>query len=209
MIMNSMRSTVLHEFEMRSASEFNKFKQRLVDMSAMIVTKDDLLHMLLPSGKSTSNLSHDKGGDKPPGSPDVNTDPSHAKLVNLINRMIERHQAGLDLASSSKKYNTLELSSGASEEQLEEARQAAAKYTDERITVMKNAIKQLAYQSDSRVNQFEVDVAQMQEQIMTMQGIHQTSMLTQAENIEMFRKESESIKILQRKVGNMGIDKVG
>eukprot|EP01034_Spumella_vulgaris_P021440 gene21440-27471_t len=206
MIMNSMRSTVLHEFEMRSASEMNKFKSRLVELSAMIVTKDDLMQMLLPSGKSMSNLSPDK--DRPPGTPDINTDPTHAKLVNLINRSIERHQAGLDLANSTKKYATLELSSGASEEQLEEVRNTAQKYTDERIVVMKNAIKQLAYQSDSRVNQFEVDVAQMQEQIMSMQSMHQTSMIAQADNIEMFRKESESLKVLQRKVGNMGIDKL-
>lgn len=183
-------------------SDVMKLKTRVVELSGDVVTRDQLSEMLKPT--STSSAKADEGDEKP----NQNTDPNHMKLMNLINKSIERNNQQKELAEKNKKYNTLALQRGASTQDLEALGSSGQKYTDLRLQGVKDKITKLENLWEQRAVAAELDNSLLKEKVKTIEDVLNQRALNDAELEVVRKKETEQLRILQRRIANIPVDKL-
>ena len=126
-ITDKLRSTILHEYELRTTGEMNKLKERLIDFSSEAFTRNDLAKMLQPPNAANATDA----------ASDIVTDPHHTRLVDLINRSVDLYYRKVEL--SKKQYSSIAM--GPSSKDLEEIAAAGQKHTDQRLKKMMEIVK--------------------------------------------------------------------
>ena len=139
-ITDKLRSTILHEYELRTTGEMNKLKDRLIDFSSEAFTRNDLVKMLQPPNAASAT-------DSSPAANDIVTDPNHTRLVDLINRSVDLYYRKVEL--SKKQYSSIAM--GPSSKDLEEIAAAGQKHTDQRLKKMMDIVKSEIQHSNATI----------------------------------------------------------
>lgn len=211
-----MLELISHKIKPQITKEMDKLRARIVELSAELVTQDQLMSMLsLQAINKNEAASGDDGIAD--GADKGNTDPNHMKLVNMIHKCIERRNnfgttmGGRSMTGRFKNRNGSNIAALGGEELQQLSAtivDSSREYTDERITELTSELSALQRQLAIKKDTAEEEARAMQNRIAVLEQANLYVLHLDQEMRESKRKDGEALRIMQKRLTNLPMDTV-
>lgn len=175
-------------------NEFTNYHHKLSDLQAQTMTKGDVINMLKPSTESSQNL-----------------DSNHLKLMNLINKSVVSSQERLEKVFDEKLKKMVAssflLGSMGDKDRGREGL-VASEMVEGQLGDMREELSKFVGDSSLKMHRMEEDILFIKDQL-HIADVARVEQLTEMARLEKARQlESEQLKILQKRIANLSVDKV-
>jgi hypothetical protein len=176
-------------------NEFTNYHHKFNDILAEAFTKNDCNNMLKPSTESSTNL-----------------DSNHMKIMNLINKSIISTQERLEKVFDEKLKkifaSSFLLNSMGDKDGNNKGGMLMNEMMEKQLKEVTEQFDRLESDSQLKIHRMEEDILFMKDQFHQME-VNRLEQLTEIARLDKARQvEGEQLKILQKRIANLSVDKV-